>query len=390
MNGAILNKEVQDFIREKQDENPSLIALAKSPFPDVTSRELAEQIDSRKRCERKLPLWFNTPEIYYPPKLGLEQASSEQTALFKASLVTGKTMIDLTGGFGVDDYYFSKKFEKVIHCERNEELSAIAKHNAVALKADNLEFINSANSLERFSQINGRFDVVYIDPSRRVKSQKVFKLADCEPDVPSNFDLLLDKSEKIIIKTSPLLDIQAGLKELRHVSQVYVISIKNDCKELLWIIDKTFNKEAEIIAVALADTPNSFSFHISKEKAAILSGYTKPGDYLYDPDVALLKAGAFKSIAIHYQLQKLDQHTHIYTSNKLDETFIGRIFKVEEVIDYKNFTKSVTRANVIARNFPASVDELKKKFRITDGGSEYLYFTTAQSRHVIIRASRIK
>ena len=211
------------------------ILLGKSNFSDVNTRELAEQIDSRKRCEKKLTLWFQTEGIYYSPKISVEQSSSEITAKFKAGLAIGKTLIDLTGGFGVDCFYFQKNELLVTHCEINEELSEISKHNARIL-GDNGTLFYTGDGLNLLGK-NQFYDTIYVDPSRRINTRKVFRLQDCEPNVPANLENLKKKSARIIIKTSPLLDIQAGINELGNVNQIYILSIKNDCKELLWIID---------------------------------------------------------------------------------------------------------------------------------------------------------
>ena len=384
MNPAILNKEVQDFIGENIHADTSRILLSKSPFPEVSSRELAEQIDSRKRCEKKLPLWFSTPGIYYPPKLSVEQASSEVTAQFKATLAKGKTLLDLTGGFGVDSYYFEKAGMQVLHSEINSELSVIAEHNAKILKARNIQF-NKGNGLELLSSGN-QFDTIYIDPSRRVATQKVFKLRDCEPDVPNNLELLQRFSSSLIIKTSPLLDIQAGLLELGNVNQVYILSVKNDCKELLWVLDTGKVTEPEIICHTFDDEQHDYRFKISEERAFSLSEYSNPLTYLYEPDVALLKGGAFKLISRDYEVKKLNQNSHLYTSNELKSNFAGRKFLIKKWGDYKAFMKGnkLEKANIISRNFPLNPVEIKKKHKVKDGGNDFLIFTTGPTGQLLV------
>ncbi|HEX8377381.1 MAG TPA: hypothetical protein VF602_06140 [Pedobacter sp.] len=376
MNQNIFLPAVQKFLSESLKEDVRKLALSKSPFPDVSSQELAEQLDSKQRSEKKLPLWFNTPGIIFPPKLSVEQSSSEATAEYKSRLIIGDKLIDLTGGFGVDTYYFSKKAKQVIHLERDKELTLIAQHNATALGAENITFI-TANSIDYLKNCNDDFDTIYIDPSRRIQSKRVFLLQDTEPDVVVNLPLLLSKASRIIIKTSPLFDIQSGLNELSNVSAVHVVSVKNDCKELLWIIEKGFSGEASIICAALSKEKETvFSFSLSAEKTLRIDLYAAPLGYLYEPDVALLKAGFFKSIAHHYHIQKLHPSTHLYTSDNLNNEFIGKIFKVESVSDYKSFIKTnqIKKGNVISRNFPLSPDEIKKRHKIVDGGDDYLIF----------------
>ncbi|MEO8794225.1 MAG: hypothetical protein ABI390_02095 [Daejeonella sp.] len=385
MNQNILNTEVQKFISDNLGADISRIIFSKSPFAAVSSKELAIQIESKKRTEKKLPLWFNTPGIYFPVKLSIEQTSSEITANYKSELVSGDTLIDLTGGFGVDSYYFSKKFEKVFHCEQNAELSEIAKNNAKVLGADNIEFFQG-DGIEKLLSQNQKYSCIYIDPSRRVESQKVFKLEDCEPNIPAHFNALLEKADTLLIKSSPLLDISSALKELKNVKEVHVVSVKNDCKELLFLVKKGFEEEPEIICSALTDTGvEKYTFTISEEKNYQISNYSKPLKYLYEPDVALLKAGCFKLISRDFGVLKLQQNTHIYTSTEKVNHFIGRTFKILKIWSYSDFGKlnSVKTANVISRNFPLQPAEIKKKHKIKDGGDDYLLFVNGPGEELL-------
>ena len=378
MNKNIFDPRVQQFLEEHIKGDIHKIALSRSPFDNISSRELAEQLDSRRRAEKKLPLWFKTSGIIFPPKLSIEQSFSELTAAYKSELIKGNKIIDLTGGFGVDTYFFSKKAKEVVHCEKSRELSILAGHNLSILGAENIRFIN-ADSIEFLKETEEIFDTLYIDPSRRIESKKVFLLKDTEPDVVSNLALFLTKASRIIIKTSPLFDIQSGLNELSQVSAVHVVSVKNDCKELLWVIDKGFVGEAEIISTAISTSgQKSFRFKISDERSLSIDSYSVPLKYLYEPDVALLKAGCFKSITQAFPVLKLHQHSHLYTSENFVADFPGKVFNINDVSDYKQFIKEnqLKKANVISRNFPHSPDELKKKHKISDGGPEYLIFTT--------------
>lgn len=393
MNKELLTTEVQEFIDANLHSDINKLLLGKSPFPGITTKELAQQIDSKKRSEKKLPTWFNTSGIYFPPKLNIEQASSEPTARYKAELIRGNSLADLTGGFGVDDYFFSKRSNEVVHIELNAELSAIAQHNAAILGADNIKFLNE-DSIEFLRQENQHFDTIYVDPARRLQSQKVFLLKETEPDVVTNLSLLLSKANRIIIKTSPLFDIQSGLSELQNVSEVHVISVKNDCKELLWVIDKGFAGEPTIHCCAInAESDQRFDFNLSDERAIQDLNFSSPQLYLYEPDVSILKAGAFKSIAKAFDMFKLHKNTHLYTSQAINEIFIGRIFQVETCYSYKAFGKEkvLKKANVIARNFPLSAEELKKRHKIQDGGDDYLVFCTDPKGELLcIKCSRLR
>jgi 16S rRNA G966 N2-methylase RsmD len=392
VNPEILTKQVQQFINEHLDDDIRRILFKKSPFKNVSSRELAEQIESKKRCEKKLPSWYHALNIYYPPKLAVEQASSELTANYKSNLIKADTLVDLTGGFGVDSYYFSRKVPHVTHCEEDLTLSEIAGYNSKVLGALNILFI-SRNSMEYLRDTDNFFDIIFIDPSRRIKTKKVFLLKDCEPDVISNYSLLLSKGKRIIIKTSPLLDIQSGLNELKHVSEIHIVSVKNDCKELLWIIDRDFNEEPEVTCAAINGTETQrFSFKLSAERSLILKTWSPPLQYIYEPDVSLLKSGCFKLIADRFNLNKLHPNTHLYTSGELNEKFMGRKFKVISCTSYSNFSRNnaLNKANVITRNFPLLPEEIKKKYHIRDGGSSYLIFTTGPSNQsLVIQAERL-
>jgi len=367
-----------------QDDIPTLI-LKKSPFDDISSKELAEQIDSKKRCELKLPLWFNSCNIFYPPKISIEQASSEIAAKYKASLIEGNDIIDLTGGFGVDSFFFALKAESVTHCELNKELSELSKHNSEILGVK-INYVN-ANGIDYLKNSNKKFSTIYIDPSRRIESKKVFKLKDCEPDIVGNLNLLKNHSDHIIIKTAPLLDIKSTIRELDRISEVHVISIKNECKELLLVINKDNLSDNPLITCLLHnETEIKYSFKISEESIYTISNYSEPLQYLYEPDVGILKAGCFKLICRDFKVEKLHQHTHLYTSNDLNELFPGRKFKVKKTWSFGQFQKDnkIKQANIICRNFGLSPEELKKKLKIKDGGSEYLLFCIGKKDQLMV------
>lgn len=377
MNKGILNSDVQKFINNNLKSDIPRLSLKKSPFSSVSSGELAQQTDSKKRCEYKLPFWFMTEGIYYPPKLAIEQASSELAAKYKAELIQGDEIIDLTGGFGVDTLFFALKAKSVTHCELNKELSEISDYNSRILGVD-INYINS-NGLNYLNKSNKTFSTIYIDPSRRVESKKVFMLKDCEPDIISNLQLLKDHSSCILIKTAPLLDIQSIIKELKQVSAIHVISIKNECKELLLLIDNKQASDDPVITCALlGDNGKTYSFRLSEEKTFQITDYTEPLKYIYEPDAALLKAGCFKLITRDFSINKIHQHTHLYTSQELQNSFPGRKFKLKKAWNYGNFIKEhqFKNANIICRNFSLSPEELKKKLKIHDGGEEYLLFCT--------------
>ena len=294
MNALVFNPEVQAFIQENLHSDITKLILKKPIFDGISNTELAEYIQGKIASEKKLPTWFNTPEIYFPKKLAIEQSSSEKTAAYKSSLIQGDSLLDLTGGFGVDSYYFSKTSKQVTYLEQQVELSAIAKHNANILGAKNIEFI-AKDGISFLEESNRMWDVLYIDPSRRVASQKVVRLADCEPNVIDLYPKLAAKCTHIWIKAAPLLDIKLALTELRNVQSVHVVSVGNELKELLFHINTHVEcQNPTINCVQLNDAQNQhFSFTYEEEQYAAPAECTAPKTYLYEPNAAWLKGGLF-------------------------------------------------------------------------------------------------
>ena len=386
MNKNILNTGVQEFILENINTDTMSVLLKKPLFTGVNQKELVEQLEAKKKCQQKLPTWFKTPNIYYPNKLNIEQTSSETTAQYKANLINGNSLIDITGGFGVDDYFFSQKFTEIYHCELNENLSNIAAYNYDILGVNNI-ICKAENGLDFLAKTTQNFDWIYIDPSRRNDSkEKVFLLSDCLPNVPENLDLLFNKSSNILIKTSPLLDFTIGINELKFVKEIHVIAIQNDVKELLWILEKGYINSINIKTINISKSSNEvFSFALNDEKEMV-SDLSEPLVYLYEPNSAVLKSGAFKTVGNQYQLKKLHEHSHLYTSNELIY-FPGRSFKIDQVVPYqkKEIQKlGYTKANITTRNFPETVANLRKKHKIKDGGEVYMFFTKNMNEKYIV------
>ena len=231
MNTAILDPNIQEFITQNSGVPITKLALQKNPFPEIDWIVLLNQIEAKSKAKDKLPTWFAAENIIYPSKISVEQTSSERTAAYKASLISGESLIDLTGGFGVDDYYFSQKFKNIAHCEINNDLSAIVKHNFKQLKVENCTFY-ADDSTSVLNQSHKKWDWIYIDPSRRNDAKgKVFMLKDCLPNVPDLLNFYFEKTESILIKTAPLLDLSAGLSELQFVKNIHIIALENEVKE---------------------------------------------------------------------------------------------------------------------------------------------------------------
>ncbi|MGB0888224.1 MAG: class I SAM-dependent methyltransferase [Vicingaceae bacterium] len=375
---SILDKsEDIKFIENHKNDSLNEIALILSKQPTLNKEFILAQINGLQKAKSKIPVFFNTPNIIYPSKLSLEQCSSELTGVYKSKLVKGESLVDLTGGFGVDSFYFARSFERVTHIEQNTDLHQTVKHNFKALKANNISIVNS--TAEEFIENNSQqFDVVYIDPSRRNENQRVFKLDECTPNIIDLAPDIFHFTNKILVKTAPLLDIKQTLKDLKCVSAIWIISVNNDCKEVLYLLEKDFTSEPQIHTINLTKNNQEFSFNYEEEFNSTVE-YSEPLRHLYEPNSAILKAGAFNSICNEYEVKKIAQHSHLYTSENLIENFPGRTFKIKHITAYnpKEFKKlGITKANVSCRNFKHKVEQVKQKLKLKDGGEIYLFATT--------------
>jgi len=391
MEQSILASEVQDFIQENINTDINQLALQKNKFPNADWTAILNQIAAKQKAKTKLPTWFSTENILYPSKISVEQTSSERTAEYKSRLVSGESLIDLSGGFGVDDFYFAKKIQQVFHCEINAELSQIVKHNFKQLKVNNIECF-ADDSYNVLKSKNAKLDWVYIDPSRRNEAKgKVFMLKDCLPNVPENLNFYFGFAVNIMIKTAPLLDITAGLSELQNVKTIHIVALENEVKELLWILEKNYTQSVEMVTVnLLKNKTENFSFILDTES---LATFGLPKKYLYEPNAAIMKSGGFDLVSSQFKVEKLHQHSHLYTSESLID-FPGRRFTIEKVIGYnKNDMKALLenqKANITTRNFPDSVETIRKKWKIKDGGNLYCFFTTdANNNKIVLLCSKL-
>lgn len=387
MNKEVLNTAIQNFINNNLNSDISSLLLKGTAFDTVDTKEIIEQIEAKKKSENKLPTWFNTPNIYYPNKLNIEQTSSEITAQYKSQLVSGSSLIDLTGGLGVDVYYFSKTIKSVTHCEVNSRLSNIASYNFEQLTAFNINTTNE-DGLEYLRNTRKVYDWIYIDPSRRhdIKG-KVFYLKDCLPNVTEHIDSLFKYSNNILIKASPMLDISVGLSELRFVKEIHIVAINNDVKELLFILENGYQETIGVKTINIRkNTDETFAFNLNEEAHAEAT-FGDLQSYLYEPNSAILKSGAFKTLSHKLKVNKLQKHSHLYTSTELID-FPGRRFKILETIPYnKKLVEKVLKnkkANISTRNFTETASQLKKKFKIKDGGNLYVFFTTNVNNEKIV------
>lgn len=395
----ITHPDIQRFLSAHEHDDEKLLVLKKKEILGVPSSIIASQLIGRRKAKSKLPSWYKTNGIIYPPKINIEQCSSEATAVFKTSVINDAisskgVAVDLTGGMGIDSYFLSKQFQSVHTIEPNPELLEITRHNLQLLGATNITY--HCTTAENFlSQTITLFDLAYVDPSRRdEQSRRVHKLADCTPDITELQSTLLHKCPFILLKASPLLDIQQGLREIDRVKKVIVVSVGNECRELLFLAERNFEGEPLIEAVDLYESgsiKNAVSFTLPDARNATVV-YSEPGQYLYEPNAAVLKSGAFKWIAERFDLKKLAVNTHLYTSTEVVPDFPGKVFHVDFLNPDINQIKDLlpnAQVNVVSRNYPLTADEIKKKYCLCDGGSMYLIgFSSTKRKHVAL-CSRI-
>lgn len=380
------------FVDEHRDDNPDRLLLSAKHYPEVDMPLVVDQILARRKVKDKLPSWWANKEVLFPSRVSAEQCSGELAAAYKQTLVSeGMRMCDLTGGLGVDSYFFSRKVEGLVYLERFASYCDAARHNFKVLGADNIEVVNgdSLSALEG----KGPFGLFYIDPARRGEGDKrVFALRDCEPDLTALLPGLFEHAPCVIAKISPMADIRQTLALLPWTKEVHVVSVRNECKELLFVMDKgqfpnTVNPR--IVCVNLGSGQVAFTFTLAEEERSPSRVSGEVGAYLYEPNTSILKAGAFKVLASRLRLRKLHVSSHLYTSDMLVPDFPGRSFRVEEVIPFKDkacksLSKRLPKANITTRNFPLSVAELRKRTRIADGGDCYLFATTLDGGEKVI------
>ncbi|WP_394674264.1 class I SAM-dependent methyltransferase [uncultured Chryseobacterium sp.] len=377
----ILEPTIQEYIQTNINADLPALLLKKSPFPGVTMQEIVQQIKGKRVAEKKFPFLLKEG-IVFPPQLNLEQASSEKTARYKADLLKGKKIIDLTAGFGIDAYYLSQNFEEVTLIEQNPLLLETVKHNWNILGRE-AGFIN--NRLEDFLQHNEEhFDVIYLDPARRDQQKnKVFLLEDLSPNILDLQDRLLEISETVVIKLSPLIDLSYLISVLPAMFRIDIIAVKNDVKEVVIFLSGSQNNQISCCCVNLESSEQPFTYTIGDEETANTE-YAEPGKYLYIPNNAILKAGTFNLVAQRFNLKKLHPNTHFYTSDRMARDFPGRILEVE-CIDSKDIKKK-SQFNIISRNHPLKPEEIRKKYQLKDGGKYYLIFTQSKKGKIILKS----
>lgn len=368
------------------------LALQRNKYKHLTDAEwrwFLQQVEGRERTADKLPSFAAIEDWWYPVRLSCEQCSSELTARYKAEIIrpsfeggNGVRLLDLTAGYGVDTYFLSKQFEHTDYIEQNAELCRIAEHN-FSLQKSAISIHNC--SAEEFLQTAGQYDLIFVDPARRDShGGKVFHLENCTPNVIELLPELLKHSQRLLFKLSPMLDISQAIKELSAVNwDIYVVAIKNEVKEVLLLS----GGNGTITAIDLSCPEQAFTFTREEEKNTAVSYQLSTINYLYEPNAAILKAGAYKLVAKRFNLHKLDPNTHLYASDQYVAHFPGRVWKTSPLPSQKE--RVIQQANVLVRNYPLTAEQLKKKMRLKDGGTEYIIGCRVDGKPVVLRAERL-
>ena len=370
---------VQQFIDDHINEDPFQLSLKGKNYPNLPIREISEQIRAKQKARKKLPEWHNK-SIIFPPNLSIEQCSSEITAKYKSEQIQGASLVDLTGGMGIDTFYLAKKFQKVDYVEQNSTLVDIAKYNFEQLGAKNIACYHSTAEEFLNKKLSSPADWIYIDPARRGTGGRVILFEDCEPNLMNLLPAVSRASKNVLIKAAPMLDLQYIFRVIPNISQLDIIAVKNEVKELLIYITPEA-KEEKIIAVNLSGNgaQNTVVLRKNEEKKAVPT-YNKPQKFIYEPNAAVMKAGTFNTLCARYDVGKLHINSHLYTSNEYLKHFPGRKFQLIELVSMNNkvLKKLIPsgKANITARNFPLTVEQIRKKTGLKDGGDIYIFATT--------------
>ena len=386
-----LNEITKQFIRENLNADVPTLTLKKVPVGTDVSLAL-RQIEARQLLRKKVPSWSENEDLLFPVHLSIEQCSSEASAKYKASLLQGHSFADLTGGLGIDTYYISQHFQQSDYVERQSELCDLARHNFDVLDAHVEVWNETAEDYLNHCELK---DCIFLDPSRRdAYGRKTISISDCTPNVIDLQEKLLQKAEKVMIKLSPMLDISKALEELRHVKEVHVVAVANECKELDFIMERGYQGETQFVCVNLLTSQPELRFTQETERNCPDRIADDVLNYLYEPNPAVMKAGCFKLLTERFDVFKLHKNSNLYTSKQLVSSFPGRIFEVEGWASYNKKVKQtllsdVGQASIAVRNFPLTVSELRKSLKIGDGDAIYLFATTLKGeRKIIIRTKK--
>ena len=385
-----MNDKTRDFIEQNLNADIRQLALKGCRDKDVDIDVAIRQIAGRQTARRKLPSWAALDGILYPPHLNMEQCSSEQTARYKARICSShpspKTLVDLTGGFGVDFAFMSEAFDEATYVERNSELFAISSANmkilapkAKCLNEDGLEV------LHRLDHVS----MIFMDPARRDHhGARTYGISDCTPNVLEIKDELLQKADVVMLKLSPMLDWHKAISDLgeQYIKEVHIVSVQNECKELLIVMQQ---QPAEPPTVYCVNDDSVFSYHPSSISSNHISHHSSL-IYLYEPNASIMKAGCFAEIEQAFEVSQLAPNSHLFASDQAIEDFPGRKFRVTAVTsmnkqELKQALKDIRQANIAVRNFPMSVADLRKRLKLSEGGNDYIFATTlTEGKKVLI------
>jgi precorrin-6B methylase 2 len=385
-----MNEATLAFIRTHANDDVRQLALQRKKNPEVDIAYALDQIAGRQKARVKIPSWAANDGIVYPPHLSMEQCSSEATARYKAQIAgKGQRIVDLTAGFGVDMAFMSANFTEAVHVEQQAALCAISSANYKCLGLQHINVICS-DGVAYLHQME-HADLIFIDPARRNEhGGRTYGIADCTPNVLELIDEMLEKANRVMIKLSPMLDWQKAVSDIGNVSEVHIVSVNNECKELLLVIDRN----ATHLKVFCVNDDQIFSYTSNDE---IRNFYQQSSDpqYLYEPNASVMKAGCFQLIAQRYGTSQPDKNSHLFLSEQIIPDFPGRGFEIERICtmnkrDLKTGLAGITQANIAVRNFPLSVADLRKRLKLKDGGDVYIFATTsAEKGHLLLVCRKI-
>lgn len=386
------------FIMQHLKDDVAQLALTKKKYAVTDWNFVLKQIASRQRAKNKLPSWYSNEHLLFPSEISVEQSSSETTAQYKATLCAGNSLLDLTTGFGIDLLTMAPNFSVVYGVEPNSDLCNLVKANANALKITQLKQFNQTAEEFLMSESAKHVDWLYIDPSRRNSQGNRVNIEFYTPDIFALKKQILKIADKILIKLSPMLDIKMLLREFPECDKIHIVATENECKEILLEIDtRTPITENRIYKTINIKKKEAEIFEFSEEteaKVPLLLGTPEEGDFLYEPNAAIMKSGGYKTITLQYNVAKIHKNSHLYISKEKIENFPGRRFQIFQIID--NFSKINLKKmlpqksyNLTVRNFPESADNLKKNLKIRDGGNDYLFATTVEpEKHLLLRCRK--
>ena len=382
-----MNQATADFIRTHADADVHQLALRGVKDSEVDWLFALDQIAGRQMAKRKLPSWAATEGIVYPPHLSMEQCSSEQTARYKATIVgEGQRMVDLTGGFGVDFSFMARRFAEAVYVEHQEHLCRIAQDNFRLLGLFGVEVV-CADSMDYLHNMVPA-DLIYLDPARRdVHGSRTYGIGDCTPDVLTLRDLLMSKAERVLVKLSPMLDWRKAVADVckQLVREVHIVSVGNECKELLLLLGK-----GEGFRLVCVNDEHAFEANGADEAyVAKAKDEVHEGIYLYEPNASIMKAGCFAEVAQRYGVSPLAQNSHLFVSSEHVADFPGRSFQIDAVTtlnkrELKEKLYGLTQANIAVRNFPLSVADLRKRLKLNEGGNTYIFATTLAGKDRVL------